>query len=47
MSGAARGNDEIALDWALLWWEVGQMELDTLPIELSLEHGIVNVAFDK
>ena len=41
----ARSNDEIVFNWAILWWVVGQLEVDTLLVQLVLEFGIIDVAF--
>lgn len=46
LSGHARGHGEIALGGAFFGWKVYHTDFDALSVELSLELGIVNVAFD-
>lgn len=45
--GPARGDDEIILDGACLWRVTGHVKLDAVLVQLSLEVGIINVAFCK
>lgn len=45
--GPAGGDDEIVLGWTILWREVGQVDLDAVLVQLSLELGIINVTFDE